>query len=127
MQRVGKEQGNHSKMYVGYFSHFGSRKITLFSDTFPLPFSINLNGHSISDKQRIIKEFNFFFSNVGEDLANNFADNDPNIFKKFLTNKMGSSFSMEPPRVNEVFNLINSLSLYKSIELPYVTKHYIHA
>ena len=39
--------------------------------------NINLNGCSISNKQRIVNEFNVFFSKVGENLSKNFNGNSP--------------------------------------------------
>ena len=47
-------------------------------------------------------------------MSNGFDHNDPNNFKKFLTNKIDSPIFMKSTRVNEVFNHINSLSLRKS-------------
>ena len=57
----------------------------------------------------------FFFSKVCKNLSNNFGDNDPSNFKKFITDKVDSSIFMEPPCVYEVFNHINSLSLQKLV------------
>ena len=81
-----------------------------------LPSTINLNGCSISDKQRIINEFNFFSQKQVKIRLITSDDNDPNNFKLFLANKVDSSIFMESPRVNEMFNLINSLSLHNSVE-----------
>ena len=50
-----------------------------------------------------------FCSNI---LSNNFENNDPNNFKKFITNNVVSSIFIEAHHVNEVFNYINSLSLH---------------
>ena len=92
-----------------YFAHcFVESQIVLKT----LPSNINLNGCSISDKQHIINEFNVLFSQVGENLSKTFNDNTPCNFKQFLVNNVDSSIFMEPPRINKVFNLINSLGLH---------------
>ena len=89
--------------------------------------NINLNGCSISNKQQIVNEFNVFFSKVGENLSNNFNDNAPYNFKQFLTNNVDSSIFIELPRFNEVFNLINSLSLQKSVGHDNIPPYFLKA
>ena len=104
------------------FSRSGNAftKFPTFSRLFPivgtlsktLPSNINLNGCSLSDKQHIINEFNVLYSKVGENLSKTFNDNTPCNFKQLLVNNVDSSIFMEPPRINEVFNLINSSGLH---------------
>ena len=56
-----------------------------------------------------------FFSNVGKNLAKNFDSTDNEIYRQFLGKSVSSSIFMEPPRVNEVLNMINSLNLNRSV------------
>ena len=74
-----------------------------------------MDNVTITDQQRILDEFNHFFSKVGENLASEFSTNDEAAFELFLQNRVSPSIFMEPPRVNEVINIINSLNLNKSV------------
>ena len=47
-------------------------------------------------------------------MAENFDSNDSR-FAHFLRNKVKSSIYFDPPRINEVINLINSLNLSKAV------------
>ena len=51
---------------------------------------------------------------IGEKLAENFDSNDSG-FAHFLCNQVKSSIYFDPPRINEVMNLINSLNLSKAV------------
>ena len=79
-----------------------------------LPSQIIVNNCKITDKQKILNEFNEFFSTIGEKLAENFDSNDCG-FAHFLRNEVKSSIYFDPPRINEVINLINSLNLSKAV------------
>ena len=80
-----------------------------------LPSQIIVNNCKITDKQKILNEFNEFFSTIGERaMAENFDSNDSG-FAHFLRNKVKSSIYFDPPRINEVINLINSLNLSKGV------------
>ena len=68
----------------------------------------------MTNQQQILEEFNNFFSKIGEKLASEFATNDEELFKRFLSSRVASSIFLEPPRVNEVIVSINSLNFYKS-------------
>ena len=74
-----------------------------------------MDNVTVTDQQRILDEFNHFFSKVGENLASEFSTNDEAAFELFLQNRVSPSIFMEPPRVNEVINIINSLNLNKSV------------
>ena len=91
-----------------------------------LPEFVNLNGNKITDPHVIVEEFNEFFSNVGKNLAKNFDSTENETYRQFLSKSVSSSIYMEPPRVNEVLNMINSLNLNKSVGhdnlLPYFLK-----
>ena len=80
-----------------------------------LPESVNLNGNKITDQHVIVEEFNEFFSNVGKNLAKNFDSTDNETYRQFLSKSVSSSIYMEPPRVNEVLNMINSLNQWVMI------------
>ena len=79
-----------------------------------LPSQIIVNNCKITYKQKILDEFNKFFSTIGEKLAENFDSNEGG-FAHFLRNKVKSSIYFDPPRINEVTNLINSLILRKAV------------
>ena len=57
-----------------------------------------------------------FFPNVGRNLAKNFDSTDNETYRQFLSKTVSSSIYMEPPIINEVLNLINSLNLNKSLD-----------
>ena len=80
-----------------------------------LPQNISLNGSKITDQQTILEKFNEFFSTIGENLVNDLnSRDDNNAYKQFIRNKIKSSIFLEPPRVNEVMIVINSLNFHKS-------------
>ena len=72
-----------------------------------LPSQIIVNNCKITDKQKILNEFNEFFSTTVEKSAENFDSNDSG-FAHFLRNKVKSSIYFDPSRINKVINLINS-------------------
>ena len=61
----------------------------------------------------MLHEFNNFFSTIGEKLTDKFSDS--KTYKQFLQNRVSSTVYMEPPKINEVINVINSLNLHKSV------------
>ena len=80
-----------------------------------LPECVNLNVNKITDQHVIVKEFTNFFSNVGKNLAKNIDSRGNKTYRQFLGKRGSSSISTEPPRVNEMLNMINSLNLNKSV------------
>ena len=84
------------------------------NSNYNLPSQIIVNSCKITDKQKFVNEFNEFFSTIKEKLAENFDSNDSG-FAHFLRNKVKSSIYFDPPRINEVINLINSLNLSKAV------------
>ena len=90
-----------------------------------LPTSIRVNEKEISEKQSILEEFNKYFSNIGENLADKFKSDNPETYKLYLRNEVKSSIFMEPPRVNEVKNLMNSLNLRKSVGHDNISSYYL--
>ena len=55
------------------------------------------------------------FSKVGENLVSKFSKNDKAVFEQFFQNRVSLSIFVDPPQVNEVINIINSLNLNKSV------------
>ena len=91
---------------------------TLLPGKFPissnLPTSIRVNEKEITKKQSILEEFNNF-SNIWENLTAKFKSGNPETYKVYFRNRVRSSIFTEPPRVNEVKNIMNSLNLCKSV------------
>ena len=90
-----------------------------------LPSLIIVDNCKITDKQKILNEFNEFFSTIGEKLAENF-DSNGSGFVHFLHNKVKSSINFDPPRINEVINLINSLNLSKAVGHDNIAPYFFH-
>ena len=84
-----------------------------------------MNEKEITEKQSILEEFSKYFSNIGENLADKFKSDNPETYKLYLRNKVKSSIFMEPPRVNEVKNLMNSLNLRKSVGHDNISSYYL--
>ena len=80
----------------------------------PLPQNITIQGNTITNQQQILEEFNNFFSKIGEKLASEFATNDEELFKRFLSRRVAPSIFLKPPRDNEDIVAINSLNFCKS-------------
>ena len=66
----------------------------------------------ISDSNGITDTFNRHFASIGKKLASQVSS--PNSYKNFLKSKILSSIFLEPPRYNEVYNLIHSLGLRRA-------------
>ena len=49
------------------------------------------------------------FFNIGQKLANEIPSSETSQCKTFLNNKVKNTIFLEPPRVNEILNIINSL------------------
>ena len=90
-----------------------------------LPTSIRVNEKEITEKQSILEEFNKYFSNIGENLADKFKSDNPETYKLYLRNKVKSSIFMEPPRTNRVKNLMNFLNLRKSVGHDNISSYYL--
>lgn len=80
-----------------------------------IPTDLTVDGTKIDNPLTISECFNNFFCNIGENLAKNFQKYDKTNFKKFLRNRNPASLYLEPARVNEVINLINSINVNKSV------------
>ena len=68
-------------------------------------------------------KFNNFFSTIGKKLTDKFSDSE--TYKRFFRNRISSTIYMDPPRVNEVLNVINSLNLHKSVGLDNISSYFL--
>ena len=75
-----------------------------------LPSAIDLNGRKVTYQQIKLRKFNNFFSTIGKKLTDKFSNS--KTYKRFLRSRISSTIYMEPPRINEVINVINSLNLH---------------
>ena len=71
--------------------------------------SLNINGDKISDPQTITDSFNNFFSQIGDNLAANFAGNNTNEYKKYLGSPANQSMLLYKISQNEIKNAIKNL------------------
>ena len=71
-----------------------------------------LDNKVISDSNGITETFNRHFASIGKKLASQVSS--PNSCKNFLKSKILSSIFLEPPRYNEVYNLIHSVGLRRA-------------
>ena len=70
---------------------------------------MNINGDKISDPQTITDSFNNFFSQIGDNLAANFAGNNTNEYKKYLGSPANQSMLLYKISQNEIKNAIKNL------------------
>jgi len=62
------------------------------------------------DEPKIVTEtFNHHFVDIGQKLAHKIPDISISNCKMYLTNRVKNSIFLEPPRNNEIYNIINSL------------------
>ena len=71
----------------------------------------------------MLSEFNNFFSTIGKKLTDKFSDSE--TYKRFLRNIISSTIYMEPPKVNEVLNVINPLNLHKSVSHDKISSYFL--
>ena len=62
----------------------------------------------------IEESFNTYFVNIGKYLGDKIPQTHPLQCKLYVKNRIQSSIFFEPPRPNEIFNIINSLKSKKS-------------
>ena len=78
------------------------------------PNRLIVDNREVTDKFMMSETFNQQFISIGKKLADN-INNTPNSFYKFLPKREEStSIYFEPPRYNEVYNIIHSLKINKS-------------
>ena len=90
-----------------------------------LPSCVSVNETNISNEKIILEKFNDFFSKIGENLAKNFSRHDKSSYENFLSNRDLPTIYMEPPRINEVINVIHSLQMHKSVGHDNISPFYL--
>ena len=86
---------------------------------------LKLDDQETTDSFIIAKKFNLHFASIGNNLADKIYNNDNNMFAKYLGQRVASSIYLEPPKLNEVYNLIHSLGLCKSSEHDQIDSYFI--
>jgi len=71
------------------------------------PSVINVNNCNIDDPQEISQQFNNYFVNNGQAIANS-------IDKSYLGKSISQTIILDPPKPVEIFNIINSLNPNKA-------------
>ena len=84
-----------------------------------------IDDEEITVSSAIAEKFNQHFASIGKNLADKIQNNDNNKFSKYLSQRSSSSMYLEPPRYNEVYNLIHSLGLHKSSGHDNIHSYYI--
>ena len=79
-----------------------------------MPNSLTVNDSSIADPADIAEEFNKYFADIGERLANSIYNIDPNDFLSYLKNPCLSSIYLQPVSPQEICTMINSLKQNKA-------------
>ena len=79
-----------------------------------MPNSLTVNDSSITDPADIAEEFNKYFADIGERLANSIYNIDPNDFLSYLKNPCLSSIYLQPVSPQEICTIINSLKQNKA-------------
>ena len=88
-----------------------------------LPSAVDLNGSKVTNQQITLREFNNFFSTIRKKSTDKFSDS--KTYKRFLRNRISSTVYMEPPRTNEVLNVINSLNFHKSVSHDNISSYFL--
>ena len=68
----------------------------------------------MSDPTAIANEFNHYFSNVGNVLANNIDNSNANSFISYLKHSCASTIFVYPTTYHEIISLISALKLNKA-------------
>ena len=79
-----------------------------------MPNSLAVNDSLITDPADIAEEFNKYFADIGERLANSIYNIDPNDFLSYLKNPCLSSIYLQPVSPQETCTIINSLKQNKA-------------
>ena len=95
------------------FEEINDRLITNKSKKAETPNRLIVGNREVTDKFMMSETFNQQFISIGKKLADN-INNTPNSFYKFLPKRESTSIYFEPPRYNEVYNIIHSLKINKS-------------
>ena len=91
------------------------------------PKCLLVNDKTINTPIEIAEAFNNFFASVGPNLASSFPKVSEKNYRKFLKNKVSSSFYLSPPQDTEVFDIIMSLKSKKSCGPDNISNIFIRA
>ena len=75
---------------------------------------IKVNNKLITDPKLVTQEFNKFFTSIGNNLANNFENQDRNNFREFLNNPVLESFSLIETSEYEIKYHLEKINIKKS-------------
>ena len=90
-----------------------------------LTINLKLNGNYYDKPDEVAKHFNDFFVNIGQKLANEILSSETSQCNSFLNDKVKNTIFLEPPRVNEILNIINSLKSKKCCDDNVIPSHFI--
>ena len=71
---------------------------------------IIINNNKITEKQQIVDQFNSYFCNIANEMANNITIPLTGSYKDYLTNKFHASFSFKSVNKLDIHRIINNLS-----------------
>ena len=83
------------------------------------------NNTFLENPMDIAESFNTYFVNIGKYLADKIPQTHPLQCKIYLKNRIQSSIFFDPPRPNEIFNIINSLKSKKSAKKNAIPSYFI--
>ena len=75
--------------------------------------NLKVNGNYYDKPDEVAEHFNNFFVNIGQKLANEIPSSETSQCKSFFNDKVKNTIFLEPPKVNEILNIINSLKSKK--------------
>ena len=78
---------------------------------------LKVNGNYYDKPDEVAENFNNFFVNIGQKLANEIPSSETSQCKSFLNDKVKNTIFLEPPRINEILNIINSLNSKNFVQM----------
>jgi len=76
---------------------------------------LTVNNSSIEDPHKISQHFNNYFFEIGQSITKRVSTAiQQDEFKSYLTNSVSQTIYLDPPRLTEIYNTINSLNLRKA-------------
>ena len=90
-----------------------------------IPFSLKMNGHTISNDQAISEHFNKFFRSIGSNLADKLTNLHQIHLPQYLEKHVSSSIYLDVPNLSEIMNAIQALSLNKAIGHDNIPPYYL--
>ena len=77
--------------------------------------TLNIHGKKVTDSRLVANHFNGFFCNIGSTLAEQFSENEPNLFKRFLHHRISSSACLDVSNHSEIISTIFSININKAV------------